>query len=165
MIADRIIQTVAIKIVIVDLDQLDQQLAELQLAVRLRHPHLINGITCEQGDVNGDLCIGLVMELADDSLESYLKVNKPPLTVELVSNLVQHLAKGLAYIHGQGIIHRDLKPANILLVGENCKLADFGIARSLQDGTSTYTTKQLGSPAYMSPESYYGKISPAWDLW
>ena len=165
MLANRIIQTVAIKIVIVDEERLGQQIEELQLAVRLRHPHLINGITCEQGDVNGDLCIGLVMELADDSLESYLKVNKPPLTVELVSNLVQHLAKGLAYIHGQGIIHRDLKPANILLVGENWKLADFGIARSLQDGTSTYTTKQLGSPAYMSPESYYGKISPAWDLW
>ena len=167
MIADRIIQTVAIKIVIVDLDQLDQQLAELQLAVRLRHPHLINGITCEQGDVNGDLCIGLVMELADDSLESYLKVNKPPLAVEFVSTLVQHLAEGLAYIYGQGIIHRDLKPANILRVGKSWKLADFGIARSLQDGTSTYTnpSQQIGTIAYMPPESYGGRISSAWDLW
>jgi len=165
MIAERVIQTVAIKIVIVDLERLDQQIEELQLAVRLRHPHLINGITCEQGELNRDLCIGLVMELADDSLESYLKVNKPPLAVKFVSTLAQHLAEGLAYIHGQGIIHRDLKPANILRVGENWKLADFGISRSLQNGTSTYTTKQIGSPAYMSPESYYGKISSAWDVW
>ncbi|MEB3193085.1 MAG: bifunctional serine/threonine-protein kinase/formylglycine-generating enzyme family protein [Snowella sp.] len=167
MLAERVMQTVAIKIVIVDLERLDQQIEELQLAVRLRHPHLINGITCEQGDVNGDLCIGLVMELADDSLESYLKVSKPPLAVEFVSTLVQHLADGLAYIHGQGIIHRDLKPANILRVGENWKLADFGIARSLQDGTSTYTnpSQQIGTIAYMPPESYGGRISSAWDLW
>ncbi len=165
MLAKRVMQTVAIKIVIVDLEHLDQQIEELQLAVRLRHPHLINGITCEQGELNGDLCIGLVMELADDSLESYLKVSKPPLAVEFVSTLVQHLAKGLADIHGQGIIHRDLKPANILRVGEKWKLADFGIARSLKDGTSTYTSKQFGTSTYMPPESYYGKISPAWDLW
>ena len=167
MIADRIIQTVAIKIVIVDLERLDQQIEELQLAVRLRHPHLINGITCEQGDLNGDLCIGLVMELADDSLENYLKVNKPPLAVKFVSTLVQHLAEGLAYIHGQGIIHRDLKPANILRVGESWKLADFGIARSLQDRTSTYTnpSQQIGTIAYMPPESYGGRISSSWDLW
>ena len=167
MIADRIIQTVAIKIVIVDLKRLEQQIEELQLAVRLRHPHLINGITCEQGDVNGDLCLGLVMELADDSLESYLKVNQPPLTVELVSTVVQNLSEGLAYIHNQGIIHRDLKPANILRMGKAWKLADFGIARSLQDGTSTYTnvSQQIGTASYMPPESYEGKISPVWDTW
>ena len=167
MLADRLIQSVAIKLVIVDLEHLDRQIEELQLAVRLRHPHLINGFTCEQGGVNGDLCLGLVMELADDSLESYLTVNKPPLTIELVSNLVQHLAEGLAYIHSQGIIHRDLKPANILRVGESWKLADFGIARSLQDGTSTYTnaSQQIGTASYMPPESYEGKISPAWDTW
>jgi serine/threonine protein kinase len=167
MLANRIIQTVAIKIVIVDEERLGQQIEELQLSVRLRNPHLINGITCEQGELNGDLCIGLVMELADDSLESYLKVSKPPLAVEFVSTLVQHLAEGLAYIHGQGIIHRDLKPANILRVGNNWKLADFGIARSLQDGTSTYTnpSQQIGTIAYMPPESYGGRISSAWDLW
>ena len=57
MLAERVMQSVAIKIVIADMDNLDNQLAELQLSVRLRHPHLINGITCEQGEIFGDLCL------------------------------------------------------------------------------------------------------------
>jgi serine/threonine protein kinase len=167
MLADRVMQSVAIKIVIADMDRLDEQLAELKLAVRLRHPNLINGITCEQGDLGGDLCLGLVMELADHSLESYVQTHPQGLSVETVKTIATHLVQGLAAIHKEGIVHRDLKPANVLLVGDLWKLADFGIARSLQGKTSTQTnaSQQIGSMAYMPPEAYSGKISPAWDLW
>jgi formylglycine-generating enzyme required for sulfatase activity len=167
MLADRVMQSVAIKIVIADMDRLDEQLAELQLSVRLRHPHLINGITCEQGDLGGDLCLGLVMELADHSLESYVQAHPQGLSVETVKTIATHLAQGLMVIHKEGIVHRDLKPANVLLVGDLWKLADFGIARSLDGKTSTQTnaSQQIGTIAYMPPEAYSGKISPAWDLW
>jgi formylglycine-generating enzyme required for sulfatase activity len=167
MLAERVMQSVAIKIVIADMDNLDNQLAELQLSVRLRHPHLINGITCEQGEIFGDLCLGLVMELADDTLEGYYAKQSQGLSVETVTAIAQHLAQGLSALHQDGITHRDLKPANVLLVKDLWKLGDFGIARSLQDKTSTYTSpsQQIGTIAYMPPESYSGKISPAWDLW
>jgi formylglycine-generating enzyme required for sulfatase activity len=167
MLADRVMQSVAIKVVVADMERLDEQLAELQLSVRLRHPHLINGITCEQGDLGGDLCLGLVMELADHSLESYIQSHPEGLSVETVKTIVVHLAQGLAVLHKDGIVHRDLKPANVLLVEDCWKLADFGIARSLEDKTSTQTnaSQQIGTIAYMPPEAYSGKISPAWDLW
>jgi formylglycine-generating enzyme required for sulfatase activity len=167
MLAHRVMQSVAVKIVIADMERLDEQLAELQLSVRLRHPHLINGITCEQGDLGGDLCLGLVMELADHSLESYCQSHPQGLSVETVKTIATHLAQGLAAIHKEGIVHRDLKPANVLLVGDLWKLADFGIARSLDGKTSTQTnaSQQIGSMSYMPPEAYSGKISSAWDLW
>jgi formylglycine-generating enzyme required for sulfatase activity len=165
MLAERVMQSVAVKIVIADINNLDTQLAELQLSVKFRHPHLINGITCEQGDVFGDLCLGLVMELADETLEEYYAKHPQGLSVEIVSTIAQHLAEGLNALHQDGITHRDLKPANVLLVKDKWKLGDFGIARSLQDKTSTYTSQQIGTVDYMPPEAYSGKISPAWDMW
>ena len=62
------------------------------------------------------------------------------------------------------MIHRDLKPANILLdvrnttnnpVGEPI-LTDFGVARLLGVATSTFTSTQLGTPLYTSPEQVNG---------
>ena len=168
VVADRKIQSVAIKIIPYDSHNLDQQIKELQLGVKLKNPHLINCYTCEQGELDGDLYLGLVMELADYSLESYLKAeDKTCLSLEEVRDLVEQLAKGLDFIHEQGIVHRDLKPGNILRVGRSWKLADFGISRLLNNATSTYTnaSKQIGTIGYIPPESYDGNISPAWDLW
>jgi serine/threonine protein kinase len=39
--------------------------------------------------------------------------------------------KGVKYLNGHNIIHRDLKPANILIKDGQCKISDFGFARSV----------------------------------
>lgn len=47
----------------------------------------------------------------------------------------------MAFIERMNYIHRDLRAANIL-VGENlvCKIADFGLARLIED--NEYTARQ-----------------------
>ena len=61
VVADRKIQSVAIKIIPYDSHNLDQQIKELQLGVKLKNPHLINCYTCEQVELDGYLYLGLVM--------------------------------------------------------------------------------------------------------
>ena len=56
----------------------------------------------------------------------------------------------MAYIERMNYIHRDLRSANIL-VGESlvCKIADFGLARLIED--NEYTARQGGSLGWAAP--------------
>lgn len=47
--------------------------------------------------------------------------------------MLKHIMKGSKYLQANGIIHRDLKPANILIKSGNCKISDFGFAKSLEE--------------------------------
>jgi serine/threonine protein kinase len=53
--------------------------------------------------------------------------------------------RGIEHLHKKGYVHRDVKPENILLRGDLCKVADFGLARessnSLGPCTDYVTTR------------------------
>ncbi|GAB1541867.1 hypothetical protein NUACC21_45400 [Scytonema sp. NUACC21] len=164
VIADRVIREVAIKIFSNEGEQ-QRQIAELQTAISLKHPGLLEGFSPEQGWLKGIECLGLVMELAQNSLTKRLQQGSLPLSE--VKALIKNLAGALKYLHNKGIVHRDVKPGNIMQVDGQWKLTDFGISRLLENrtGSDTSPTNQVGTIAYAPPESYKGKISFAWDLW
>src|SRR5262249_48611762 len=71
--------------------------------------------------------------------------------------LVEALARAMAAAHAAGVIHRDLKPANVLLdANDTPKIADFGLAREVDEDGPTRTGSVLGTPSYMSPEQAAG---------
>lgn len=165
VISDRVLRQVAIKVFSGEGEPQERQIAELQTAISLKHPGLLESFSPEQGWLKGVECLGLVMELAENSLTKRLEQGTIPV-LELKA-IVKNLAGALHYLHEKGIVHRDLKPANIMQVGEQWKLTDFGISRLLanRNGSDTSPSNQVGTLAYAPPESYRGKISLAWDLW
>ena len=107
----------------------------------------------------------IVSEFAESgSLKSWLDRNgrKAP-SNEKALEMITGILRGIEHLHSRNVVHRDLKPDNILLQGNFPRITDFGISRIVASGTMT--TKPIGSPAYMSPESFKGSKSPQTDIW
>lgn len=63
----------------------------------------------------------------------------------------------LHYAHTQGVLHRDIKPANLLLDSQGTLwIADFGLAKFVEQQAVTATGDIVGTPQYMPPESFEG---------
>lgn len=63
--------------------------------------------------------------------------------------IVRDVAMGLQHVHAQGIIHGDIKPDNFFVDGNRGVLADFGLARSIDDDRNR---QLVGSLGYIPPE-------------
>jgi serine/threonine protein kinase len=89
-----------------------------------------------------------------------------PLELPAAADLIGQVASALQYTHDHDVVHRDVKPGNILIRIEpdghwRMLLADFGVARGAE--TTTQQTLVTGTFAYMAPEQFSGKFSPASD--
>lgn len=70
-----------------------------------------------------------------------------------VASMIADVADALHHAHQNGVTHRDVKPSNLLLSSDGrLSIADFGLARMLEEPGMTVTGEFIGTPAYMSPE-------------
>ena len=160
---DRLDRRVAVKLVpteAIDPVVRERFRREARTSARFTHPNAV--ATYDAGEADGHLF--LVMELVDGpSLARRLAIEGPLEEGEAV-HIADAVLAALQAAHAAGIVHRDVKPANVLL-GRNgeVKLADFGIAKRLDDYSSdlTGTGHFVGTPKYLAPEQLTGEPATA----
>jgi eukaryotic-like serine/threonine-protein kinase len=127
---------------------------EAHTAAALSHPNIIRIYDYGFADRRPYLVLEY---LAGGTLADRL-ATADALTGSKAEHIARDVAAALAHAHAQGVVHRDLKPSNILFGADGrAKLADFGIARSSEQGTLTEAGSLLGTAAYMSPEQAAGE--------
>lgn len=83
-----------------------------------------------------------------------------PLPIATVLPYLEQAARGLDYLHRHEIVHRDIKPQNIILVADDAKVCDYGLASESTNSTAT----TIGcTPAYAAPEAINNRPVPASD--
>ena len=83
-----------------------------------------------------------------------------------VAGIGIQVADALQYAHEQGILHRDVKPANLLLDGRGqVWVADFGLAKVVDQHTMTATGHVLGTLQYLAPECLHGTADARGDVY
>src|SRR5436309_3411941 len=129
---------------------------EIKIAARLSHPHILP--VFDSGEANG-LLYYVMPFVEGESLRGRLK-RETQLPIEDAISITCEVADALSYAHSFGVVHRDIKPENILMNGGHAVVADFGIARVIQDAGGeklTQTGMSVGTVAYMSPEQFSGE--------
>lgn len=126
---------------------------ESQAAAGLSHPNIVGVYDVgREGNINY-----IVMELIEGDTLNKIIEREAPLDYRKVIDISKQVASALRIAHKNKIIHRDVKPHNIMITNDGVvKLADFGIARAVNDATLSTGSKIVGSVHYFSPEQARG---------
>lgn len=127
---------------------------EFKVLSSLRHPNIISVL--DYG-FDAEAKPYYTMELLDEAelIDEYAHEQ----SFETQIDLLLQLLRALTYLHRRNIIHRDLKPENVMVIDNQIKVLDFGLA-AVRTGASTDDTEAVGTIAYMAPEVLQS-ISPA----
>jgi len=155
-------QEVALKIlpdaVFQDANTVERLKTETRRSLHLAHPQIVRTYDFIQD--HG--LAAIAMEYVDGWSLATLQVDRPQQRYGLaqVTPWVRQICAALTYAHTEaGMLHLALKPANLLLNSrEQLKVADFGIARSLQAMAAPTDLNQAASAmGFMSPQLALGE--------
>ncbi|NXG79961.1 HCK kinase, partial [Baryphthengus martii] len=143
----------------------DAFLEEANLMKTLQHDKLVK----LHAVVTKEEPIYIITEFMEKgSLLDFLKSaegNKQPLP-KLIDFSAQ-IAEGMAFIEKRNYIHRDLRAANVLVSAAlACKIADFGLARVIEDDEYTAREGAKFPIKWTAPEAInYGSFTIKSDVW
>ncbi len=123
--------------------------AEARLALRLRHPNIVE--TYDFGQSGRDYYIA--MERVHGPTLAELIAQEQRLAPGVATRVLLDVCDALDAVHALGVVHGDVHPRNVMIdPGGMAKLTDFGVA--MPHGEQTGPVR--GTYAYMSPEQAQG---------
>src|SRR5512146_1467443 len=132
-------------------------LREIDILAHLNHPHILPLL--DSGDAGGFLFY--VMPFVEGESLRHRLERETQLPIPDALAITREGALALGSAHRQGFIHRDVKPENGLLSDGLALVADFGIARAINQAADsdslTGSGLSPGTPPYMSPEPASGR--------
>lgn len=142
----------------------ESELREVVLLKNMSHPNIVPIIDV----IFTKNKLGIVLPLADGTLDQSIEVNKR--NIEVTRTYAHDLANGVAYMTSKDIIHRDLKPNNVLFKKNEqgyvrLWITDFGLSRIGKCSDLTFS-KEVYTLWYRPPEILLGaKYDHSADVW
>ena len=131
---------------------------EIRFSGTLTHPGIVPVL--DSGEVDGLPWYSMPF-ISGSTLRDRL-VQEKQLPIQDVIRIAVEVAEALSFAHERGVVHRDIKPDNILFENGRAIVADFGIARAVEESTSkdrlTASGVMVGTAQYMAPEQGDGKV-------
>ena len=135
---------------------------ECQIMRELDHPNIVKFFGA--GRAEGRQYIEMEFVEGTD-LERFINQKRQFTSMAARLKIFLKICAGVQYLHcfRQGIVHRDLHPRNVLLGGadgEIVKVADFGLARVLDDEGVAKSSRIMGRMHYVPPETQEPRREP-----
>jgi eukaryotic-like serine/threonine-protein kinase len=140
---------------------------EARAAAKLSHPNIVTVHDIGQDDHRQYI----VMEYVEGrTLKQIIRdhaARQRLLPINRAIDLTIQICAGIGYAHRAGLVHCDVKPQNTLVTrDERIKVADFGIARAMNQISVHDRELIWGTPQYFSPEQAAGEqATPASDVY
>jgi len=82
------------------------------------------------------------------------------------AEMILQVADALSYAHSQNTLHRDIKPGNLLVDDDGTVwVADFGLAKALENDNVSQTGDVVGTLRYMAAEQFVGEPTVRSDIY
>ncbi|XP_043938413.1 tyrosine-protein kinase Lck [Protopterus annectens] len=139
-------------------------LAEANLMKNLQHDKLVR----LHAVVTQEPIFIITEYMEKGSLVDFLKTPEGSrLKMNTLIDMAAQIAEGMAFIERKNYIHRDLRAANILVSDKlSCKIADFGLARLIEDNEYTAREGAKFPIKWTAPEAInFGTFTIKSDVW
>lgn len=142
---------------------------EIDIARSLKHDYVTRTLDCFESEKYLYIVVEFMAGGALGDMVSKFKV----ISETSAKLIMEHIFRGLEYIHDSGVVHRDIKPDNLLCTSTtlptDVKLTDFGLARRTECNTMSgaevedealgpegLMTTPVGTPNFVAPEVLHG---------
>jgi tetratricopeptide (TPR) repeat protein len=131
-----------------DTHQVTRFIGEARAAARLVHPNIVPVFEVGSVDEIHYFSMPLI-----EGISLAQRLEQGPLPQAELLRLLLRVCEAVDYAHRLGLLHLDLKPANVLIDARGEPLiADFGLARHMDESGAVQAQEVSGTPAFMAPE-------------